>query len=501
MSASFNHNAYKAGVILKTPPKLKTSKLNSILWKLHLWLGLITFFGMLIWSLSGLLHPVMTWTQPKAINSTAPLYHISLAKAQPLFQTLKQNHIEQFTHFKIVNLNDNVAYRIQQSSSGIARYFNIETGKEIIDGDRDYAKQLALHYVGSNAVIKNIRFVTQFDSDYPEINRILPVWYIEFYQNDNLRVYIDTNQGNLITLSNNTKHMLSNLFETVHKWSFLNAMPNWQAVLMSIFLLCILFSALSGIYFYLIYAKYKVNKSKQTYSKRMHRQIGSILSILILMFSLSGLYHLWNTILRNQSNQEAHILNNLSTKFKLPIYKTNTLYGDTGWNVLIQKPVSELSLSKLENRPVWQVVFKADNITTIINTHGQVLLPNGTEIVAKQLAMHYANKLFTDIDNIEYIQEFNHDYGFIYKRLPVYKVTFNHGLDYYVQPSSGALSAKLSMADNLEATSFSYLHKWHFIPFKGLRNILYIVFTCFSVFVAILGCVLFVKKIKSKKYV
>ena len=46
-------------------PKLKSTMLrNSVDW--HKWLGWVGGLALLIFAISGILHPVMTWTGPKA---------------------------------------------------------------------------------------------------------------------------------------------------------------------------------------------------------------------------------------------------------------------------------------------------------------------------------------------------------------------------------------------------------------------------------------------------
>ncbi|MFX5130564.1 hypothetical protein ABTC50_20585, partial [Acinetobacter baumannii] len=78
--------------------------------------------------------------------------------------------------------------------------------------DADYATLLARHYLGDQqAAIKASRIITEFDDEYVYINRLLPVWRIDFDRPDGMRVYVDTGTAKLGAMVDDRKAMLSQI--------------------------------------------------------------------------------------------------------------------------------------------------------------------------------------------------------------------------------------------------------------------------------------------------
>ncbi len=67
------------------------------------------------------------------------------------------------------------------------------------------------------------------------------------------------------------------------------------------------------------------------------------------------------------------------------------------------------------------------------------------------------------------VTKFEGEYGFVNKRLPVWKVGYAENSEerYYVETSSGKLAALVNDKDLAEGYSFALFHKHHFMDWGG----------------------------------
>ena len=87
------------------------------------------------------------------------------------------------------------------------------------------------------------------------------------------------------------------------------------------------------------------------------------------------------------------------------------------------------------------------------------------------------------------------------KRLPVVEVSFGEDKNYYVETSTGFLSAVSSTADQAERFSFSNLHMHHYWEDwfgkqkgKALKNIVLIASTLGLLLLAVTGMFMYIRK-------
>lgn len=222
-------------------------RFNWLVW--HRWLGLVACFGILLWGVSGLSHPIMTRLQPQPATFTAPPQNIVLGNLPSPVQVLERHGIGKVLRLSLVQMDGTTWMRVLTEAHTPARYFSTDDGRELRDGDRYYAQYLAVHYNGRLfKEIVNSQFITAFSNDYHAVNRLLPVWRIEFSGDDHLRAFIDTDQARLATLVDDTRFYLTKLFRFGHNWSFIDNLPRLQVSLMAMVLGIALFSAGSGLY-------------------------------------------------------------------------------------------------------------------------------------------------------------------------------------------------------------------------------------------------------------
>jgi hypothetical protein len=131
-------------------------------------------------------------------------------------------------------------------------------------------------------------------------------------------------------------------------------------------------------------------------------------------------------------------------------------------------------------------------------------LLNGERKYAAYLASYFSKNAEKDTTSIEVITKFEGEYGFVNKRLPVWKVNypFNSKQRWYVETSTSKLAAKVNDNDLIEGYSFAFLHKHHFMDFagKGWRDFSTMFWAMSQVVIVIIGLILW-QKVRKKRNV
>ncbi|MEZ0330189.1 MAG: PepSY domain-containing protein, partial [Methylophilaceae bacterium] len=454
----------------------------------HRWLGLITCFGILLWGLSGLSHPIMTRLQPVPTQFMPPAQHLDLSHSLSPANLLAMHHIQFVSGVSLIKYDDQQFFRVSTDASMPARYFGSTNGIEFKDGDQLYAEYLASHYSGRNRLsVTNSTLINQFSDEYPEVNRLLPVWRIAFAGNDHMRAFIDTDQARLATLSNDARYLLTKVFRFGHNWSFLDSTPRLQMTLMAFVLIIALISAISGLTLYVKRGRYAASRLANQPTRRWHRRIGLLVAISTLLFAGSGLFHLIMSF--QQARQAVPVL--------APELVDVKQLSNQVWSELATQTMTRLRLISESDTPLWMLAKDSDapmaQVAMMSHEHHHAapvqepsssLLINATESsettpdlikLAQTQAAHYAQLPIDDITATSVVSQFGGEYGFVFKRLPVIKVEFKtkDHLRLYIEPETGALAAQIRDIDATEGWSFAYLHKWEFANYnKDFRDIL-----------------------------
>ena len=120
----------------------------------------------------------------------------------------------------------------------------------------------------------------------------------------------------------------------------------------------------------------------------------------------------------------------------------------------------------------------------------------------------YLASVFKDNSNakpieVKQITKFAGEYGFVNKRLPVWKIAYdsNYNERFYVETSSNKLSVRIDDREVFEGLSFSFLHKHHFMDFAGKswRDFSTMFWAAMQVAMIVVGLILWKKAIKAKK--
>ncbi|MDI6006389.1 hypothetical protein DP094_005520, partial [Pseudomonas sp. MDMC17] len=133
-----------------------------------------------------------------------------------------------------------------------------------------------------------------------------------------------------------------------------------------------------------------------------------------------------------------------------------------------------LSLLELDGKPVWRAQGQQFGLMPslhYLDADGRELDIDAARRHARQRLDHYAAALgLGEMQSLELQSQFDHEYGFVFKRLPVFKATYTDARHtaLYVDPLDGALASRVQDADRREGWIFAYLHKWEFLA--GLGN-------------------------------
>jgi len=479
----------------------------------------VVVVGILLWGISAISHPLMTRLQPKPAVFSPPSISVDLKHALPLQDVLIKHDFAKLTAVSFAVIDGKNYYRVQPFDNVVARYFSVLDGGELAEGDQRYAETLARHYT-KRGNISAAKFLTEFDDDYHPVNRLLPVWRIDFdgdAERAPVRAYVDTEQSRLATLVDDTRHSLTSLFRFAHNWSFLQGYPRVQLWLMSTMLVALFGLGCVGIYLFFRLRKNSVQRLRGNTMRKLHRWLGLSVGLTILTFSASGFFHLLMSYQREQNE----------LKVERHVFELNQL-GRDGWLPLQQTPLARLALveggawlakpAMKDDKagPVAQVAHLSGNhhetvkpaapphdANILISALNGQPLSGGVFALARDQAVAYArltqDKAAQEVIGTEWVTRFEGEYGFLFKRLPVVKVSFSGPGNprYYIEPTTGILSARVDDLDALEGRLFALLHKWTFFDTnKNLRDVLQVLFVLGIVTVSVMGLSLYLKRRK-----
>lgn len=516
----------------------------------HRTLSLIVAIPVIFWAMSGFMHPIMTIFRPEIARQaySAPAIDSSQLKVS-LSEALRINNYPMINSFRIIQIKGNHFYQIKLPGEKILQYISTTDGKLLYDGDNLYARYLAKYFLlgdiknktsnnpppslekqeeadgdccemATNAVLSSnngvlvnkVTFQEGFDSEYKAINRLLPVYRVDFEREDNIRIYVETANDRLGLAFDNTRSFLDTMFQLFHNMSWLNGLGNWRLVI-EIFIMSLTFlTALMGIFIFLISKGKVVNDKALPKARRNHRYTSIVASIFTLLFTFSGAFHALQKF--KPDTRTNFFIENLfkSSELNLNLLKLQQALGN-------DVEITNISVVKMNNQHFWQVY--PDNNTGIkdnrkgaetgaitpnaiyLNMEDYSLLENGEELYARSLAAAFNSDRNAKPIEVKQITKFAGEYGFVNKRLPVWKLGYetNHNERYYVETSSGKLSVRIDDREVFEGLSFSFLHKHHFLDFAGKswRDFSTMFWAAMQVAMIVIGLVLWSKAKSAKK--
>ena len=451
---------------------MASSAVKSNFYKWHRVLGLIGLVPIIFWTLSGLSHPFMSnWFRPVIAKEVfKPLSQDKMKPTLSIQQIMDKNNLQNLRNFNLINFNKNTFYQVLGRDS-VYKYYSATDGILLPNGDVQYAEYLARFFTqDSTSTLKSIVLQTTFDGQYQPINHLLPVWKVSLNRPDGMDVYIETGQSRMGTFNNNTRKILLWTFEQFHTWQFLAdiAGDTFRNVFLLIIMCVMLFSLISGLTIYgLFWKKFKTiqqnRKAKGTEDKRFvhrfHRQIGLIVSFVMFTFVVSGAFHLFVKLYHNEPDKADY--GQVISRKQLVISN-------------LDLPVTDSVIKK-----AGVVSFNGNTYYQVVNNKKQVLYFNtltgkeqelGDEDYARFLSTYYhssPSKTFAGRVKLDVIKQFDNEYGFINKRLPVERIGYPDGSNWYIETTTSKLATKVAGIDRAEGLSFIFLHKYFGMSWAG----------------------------------
>ncbi|WP_148714380.1 hypothetical protein [Chitinolyticbacter meiyuanensis] len=447
----------------------------------HRWLAWPAFIAVLLWGATGVMHPVMSALTPSPARLAPP-------PALPAdLQPVPPPAVKTLAALRLTMLDGRPAWR--QHGDGQVRWFDAASGGEIAGADQREAERLARGFAGDAvSPIARIESVTRFGPDYLPMNKLLPVWRVDFAREDGLTAFVDTDGGRLAALTNDSKRVLSTIFVFVHSWAWAGDGVAKQAGI-SLLVGTAFVTLLGGFTLYALRWRAGTLRANQPTGRRVHRTLALLVGAAGLLLTGSGLIHLWFS----RPNPPAPAIAALPA---IPALAS------------VPEGVTALVAVSLSGAPAWlaaaaplpaggEHAHHHDHaaMSALPRYHdGRAWLPEGTaEAHAGQLA-RAAGAPDAPIAKVSLVSEFGGEYGFFQKRLPVYRVDFaapGHPA-WYVEPATGAFSTRVEDADRNEGYVFATLHKWHWLDGLGKtpRDLILASFAAANVAAAVAGILL-----------
>jgi hypothetical protein len=434
---------------------------------------------LLLFVLSGATHILMTWTGPQQTQFFAPQLQLPAGYAANASAILRQYHIDTARTVRIVAAENGPALQVGNSDitgSGAdsKRYFNLETLREIPDYDKAQAVWLARYYTGlTTASVASLTLQTQFDNAYPWVNRLLPVYRVEFAGGDHLTAYIHTETASLASLTNDYKTTLQAVFGIVHTWNFLDKVELLRVVLITVALTTCIMLLCCGL---ALIIAIKKRRSANT-QRRWHRRVAMVLWLPLLLFISSGLYHLYQNALGENSRglratpDLALGADNLGSMQTLLANYENRIANAIS---LVRGPDQRLYY-RIAFAPAAKAVTREQRFVgqpqQLDGNFINAISGENSSLTDAELSQYYAARFFgineASLAAGKKISQFDMDYDFRNKRLPVWQFT-NNGTVVFIDPASSTIVDVVTPALRYEGWSFSILHKWNvLVPLLG----------------------------------
>lgn len=505
----------------------KKIRLASIHWHKYLaWSGTII---LCLYLISAITHPLASWTGPKAATFRPPTSVMTTDHLKAIPKIIALHKLTSTMVIKIMPSEKAPLLQVTEKDF-TRRYFDLNSHQELLNYDVKQARWLAKYYSGDkDLLINTVTLQTEFDDNYPWVNRLLPVYKIEVDSEDNKVLYIYTEFNALASISNNWKNSLQFVFKKLHTWDFLNGMDNVRVVFIALMILTLFLFILSGIGMIFTFKSRKIISP----SRRWHRRIAYLIWIPLLGFSTSGFYHLLQSAYGENNSgikvveplalDEVHfgILDqSIASTFlerNVSVFNQISIISDQRGELLFRLSLPHQHQKKYSTSKKKQQDKKVDSrekrykgisaekssFYFSVKSGSSSLLNDKT--LSERIALRYLNEDSNNVVSSKIVTRFGSNYDFRNKRLPVWKVDFDNSANdvVFVDPVTGIVVDHTKEFSRYERLSFSFLHKWNFLtPLMGRKNrdILVVLILSLTFIALILGVITLLNVSARKKY-
>ncbi|MBP9855373.1 MAG: hypothetical protein KBD53_10955 [Candidatus Omnitrophica bacterium] len=226
----------------------------------------------------------------------------------------------------------------------------------------------------------------------------------------------------------------------------------------------------------------KINSKKV---RQIHRWVGLLFSVSVLMSSGSGVLH--NVMSRTQSPPPAARPSGsiLPQDVKVSVAEALKYLPDP------HAKLQAVSIRSIAGEPWYQFFIEGEKKITYVSANDGKVSDAQDEVYASEIASNYLGG--KPVEKTDYLTSFNSEYINIFRILPVYRFDTDDGKGtrVYVSTMTGSITRHTDNQRQFEASVFSNFHKFMFIKNKDLRDGI-LTFMTFGIFsVAVLGIILF----------
>lgn len=439
------------------------------------WMAVVALF---MWGVSGLLHPLMSTFGVQQAVFMPPQRPLNLQGIRPIRDTLLAAGIEQASAVRVVvGVSENLL-QVTETPDAPRRYFRLFNGAELPRYDAVHAVFLAQHYLGiPEARVDRVSLVTAFSDAYPAVNRLLPVYRVEFERDDGLTAYVYTETNALAAVTDHRKETVQRMFQWFHTWSWLPRQTEWVRVaLMGLMCLSLLAMSVTGVVMLV-----RIRRPGRAPGLRAwHRAAGYALALPLLLLSFSGLFHL----LQNAGDEPVRKLT-LSPPLDL---RQIDFAPESAWSEwtdglqvnafsLVLGPSGEVlyrlgtqaSSARIETpKAIRNARFDGVPVTgpaVYVRAADGRAWPEGDRALAMHLGERFTGQPASAVQAARLVTRFGPGYDFRNKRLPVWQLDYGAPLNasVFVDTTTGVLADRIEDLAKPERYSFSFLHKWNFL--------------------------------------
>lgn len=509
------------------------------IYRWHRRLSLIIALPVVLSAGSGILHPIMTNIRPAVATQGLTGVAVSGSSLRVSIEAaLDSNHIDSVSRVRLVHIDSNWFYQVQRWGDDVPVYLSAKNGHKLYQGDWLYAQWLARQFLegpeggaarkpmammvsssndepdccneasssvlnaGGSRVVGAVR-LTDFDEEYNEVNRLMPVYRVAFDRPDGIRIFVETTQDRYAFAVDNRRAAFNRVFEYIHTYEWLNFLGRGRHVVEFLLIGLAFVTTLLGIYIFFSTSGKRVPGNTYVRARRNHRYTAIVISLFTLAFTFSGAYHALAKL--KEVVRGEYVARFAPSGLRPDVAALGAIAGG---------PVSGLSVVNVDGSLFWRVrVLGGRNggrkdlmrdmrasepkIVYVRVRDGQVL-PDGEQRYARWLAEQFSGHPESQVVATTLVTKFDGDYNFADKRLPVWRVDYpvNHHERYYVETSSGVLAARVDDLDAIEGYSFALLHKHEFLGGlgKGVKDFSTMFWAAAQILLVTLGLVLWVRQ-------
>ncbi len=334
------------------------------------------------------------------------------------------------------------------------------------------------------AKISSVEFKTQFDEAYKYVNRYLPAYKVSFAREDGIRIYVETGFDRFAFAVDNKRAAFDTFFSWFHTLGWLDVLGRGKHLVEVAIMLLAIFTTVMGLYMFFTTKAKKATGNPTVRARLIHRYTAVTASLFTLLFTISGGYHALSKLkpdIRDQYAANDHfsisqatpnldrLLQVVGADQQLTNLSLVKMGAETYWQVFSKRRKAEEKPGGAPGKDLMKSMSVPPPSTLYVRTSDYTLLHNGEVLYAQSLATRFTGRPADKIISTAVVTKFEGEYGFVNKRLPVWKVGYaeNSHERWYVETSTGKLSTLVNDQDLAEGYSFALFHKHHFMDWGG----------------------------------